>query len=78
MSKKSFELVKIVTGNSGSGRVTIPKNYLKELEVEPGEYIMSYVRKIKIPKNVAMDVGCKKNLEVKALVYVPVTIKKMI
>ena len=71
MSKKSFELVKTT-----SGRATLPKEYCKEIGLEPNQYVMAYVDKVKIPVNIALELGCKKDSEVKALIYVSITIQR--
>jgi len=73
---KNFKLIKIVPGNAGSGRITTPKDYLKQVGAKPGEYFMAYADRVRIPENVAKDVGCEQNLEANALIYVPVTFQR--
>lgn len=36
---KSFRLVKLVSGNSGSKRITIPKELVEKLELENTDYV---------------------------------------
>ena len=73
---KNFKLVKIVPGNGGSGRITTPKEYLKQVGAKPGGYLISYADRVRIPDNVAKDVECEQNLEANALIYVPVTFQR--
>lgn len=77
---KNYKLVKIVPSNAGSGRITMPKDYLEELGLEelgkkPGKYLMAYIGEVEIPKNVADEVGCEQNLRARALIYVPANLK---
>lgn len=36
---KDFQLVKLVSGNSGSKRITIPKEIVEKLELKNTEYV---------------------------------------
>ncbi len=78
MPKENFKLVKIVPGNVGGGRVTVSKDYLKQVGAEPGGYFMTYAGRVRIPENIAKDVGCEQNqnLEANALIYVPITFRR--
>lgn len=36
---KNFQLIKLVSGNSGSKRITIPKDIVEKLELEDIDYV---------------------------------------
>lgn len=36
---RTFQLVKVVSGNSGSKRITIPKNIVKKLGLDDTDYV---------------------------------------
>jgi bifunctional DNA-binding transcriptional regulator/antitoxin component of YhaV-PrlF toxin-antitoxin module len=57
---KDFQLVKVVSGNSGSKRITIPKDVVRKLGLENTDYVAMIVESDKRATIMPAEVSIRK------------------